>query len=121
MWDLLRVYFGIALVARHDDDYKALTTLAVNAVTRYVVAMRKTGEAASLRTFEKFGEKFIREDSPEFLTDDSEIDQYLEILEQTVGTHRLSKDKDVNMIFKTVAEAVMRVVYRNDSGRETQQ
>lgn len=121
MWDLLRVYFGIALVARHDDDYKALTTLAVNAVTRYVVAMRKTGEAASLRTFEKFGEKFIREDSPEFLTGGSQIDQYLEILEQTVGTHRLSKDKDVNMIFKTVAEAVMRVVYRNDSGRETQQ
>lgn len=119
MWDLLRVYFGIALTTPDDEDYRALTTLAVDAVNRYVVSIRKTGGVASLRTFEKFAERFVRDDAPEFLNSSSEIRQYLDILEHDVEIPRLSRDKDVNMIFQTVAEAIVRAVYGTTTKRET--
>ncbi|GAB3594416.1 hypothetical protein CFAEC_11825 [Corynebacterium faecale] len=120
LWDLLRIYFGIALTTEDDEVHKALTTLAVDSATRYVESRRKDGKDETVRRFEKFGEDFVKYDSPEFLINRQIADRYREILRQDAVKTRLSRDRDVDMIFTIVAESVIRAVHRNNSGKEVQ-
>lgn len=117
--DLLRVYFGVA-VNSDDDVYQALTKLAKDSATRYVESRLQTGRSATLRTFEKFGENFARSEAPEFLSTSSEIDYYIEVLKRDAINTRVSRNNDVNTIFNTVAQAIIRAVGRRNSGKELQ-
>lgn len=118
--DLLRVYFGIALITGDEEMRKALTTLAVDAATRYVAARKQTRSAEDQRAFKKFGEEFVAYDSREFLTTDDQVDRYLGILERDVIKGRPARKRDIDSIFTTVARTISRAVERNDSGKELQ-
>ena len=120
LWDLLRIYFGIALTTEDDEVHKALTTLAVDSATRYVESRRRDGKDETVRRFEKFGADFVKYDSPEFLTSRQVADRYREILLHDVIRTRQSRDRDVDLIFTIVAESVMKAVHRNNSGKEVQ-
>lgn len=120
LWDLLRIYFGIALTTEDDEAYKALSMLAVDSATRYVESRRRDGKDETVRRFEKFGADFVKYDSWEFLVSRQEVDRYREILLHDVIRTRQSRDSDVNLIFTIVAESVMKAVHRNNSGKEVQ-
>lgn len=120
LWDLLRIYFGIVVNTEDDEMHKALTTVVVDSATRYVESKRRSGQGAELRTFEKFGEDFVKYDSSEFLTSRERINWYLDTLQHDVIKTRQSRDRDVDTIFTIVAESVIRAVHRNNSGKEVQ-
>lgn len=120
LWDLLRIYFGIALITEDDEVRKALGMLAVDSATRYVESRRRDGKDETVRRFEKFGVDFVKYDSWDFLTSRQEADRYREILLHDVIRTRQSRNSDVNLIFTIVAESVMKAVHRNNSGKEVQ-
>lgn len=120
LWDLLRIYFGIALITEDDEVRKALGMLAVDSATRYVESRRRDGKDETVRRFEKFGVDFVKYDSWDFLTSRQEADRYREILLHDVIRTRQSRNSDVNLIFTIVAESVIKAVHRNNSGKEVQ-
>ncbi|WP_231911029.1 GAP1-N2 domain-containing protein [Corynebacterium suranareeae] len=117
MWDLLRVYFAIAVFGK-DETYRAFSTLTVDSVSRFVQSTRKEGKTEDIRRFERFGEQIALDDLPLVLSSARAIQHYRSYIERDVINKKVSRDRDVNKIFAVVAQAIIKTISRNNSGED---
>lgn len=117
MWDLLRAYFGVALIG-DEDTYRAFTILTVDSVLSFVQLTLQEGRTEDIRRFEKYGEQIAREDLPSILTNARAVQQYLGYIDQDVINKKVSRSRDVNQIFTEMARAIIRAISRNNIGKD---
>lgn len=117
MWDLLRAYFGVALIG-DEDTYRAFTTLTVDSVLSFVQLTLQEGRTEDIRRFEKYGEQIAREDLPSILTNARAVQQYLGYIDQDIINKKVSRSRDVNQIFTEMARAIIRAISRNNIGKD---
>lgn len=92
MWDLLRAYFGVALIG-DEDTYRAFTTLTVDSVLSFVQLTLQEGRTEDIRRFEKYGEQIAREDLPSILTNARAVQQYLGYIDQDIINKKVSRSR----------------------------